>query len=83
MADKMVSISFGFLAQKMNKQLRAFGFRLPRNHCADDVNIAISTLALGGFITESQKHQARQKLVKRILRDAIPLRKPKGATDAQ
>ena len=40
----------------------------------DEGNIAISTLSLGGFLTDGQRDQAREKLARRILRDLIPIR---------
>lgn len=70
-----ILLKFGFLAPKMARQLKAQGYRLPPRHCADDVNIAISTLCLGGFITERQRDQARRKLAQRVMRDMVPLRR--------
>lgn len=73
--SKTLSITFGFLAPKMAKQLKAQGYRLPPRHIADEMNIAISSLALAGLLTEGQKHAARKKLVARITRDLIPIRR--------
>lgn len=79
MADKTLSMVFGFLAPKMAKQLREQGYRLPRKHIADEMNIAISSLGLAGLLTDSQKDAARKKLAALILRDVIPIRRKEAS----
>ncbi len=78
MSEK-VSLDFGFLVPKFAKQLKPQGYRLPRNHCADEVNDAISLLWLGKFITETQRDQARYRLARRILKDMVPIQKRRAA----
>ena len=75
MGEKQISLHFGFLVPTMAKQLKPQGYRLPRKHIADEMNIAISSLGLARLLTDAQKDMARKKLAKRILRDLIPIRR--------
>lgn len=68
-----LGMEFGFLAPKLTVQLRKQGLRLKRGKRSyertwGDLNLAISSLALAGIITEGAKDAARKKLLRHSLK---------------
>ena len=59
-------LELGGLADPIEKQLRKQGLALVSPKNADKISHAITYLAVHCILTDSQKGQARQKLVKRI-----------------
>lgn len=72
--ERSLTLVFSPGAAPLEEQLRAQGYRLEWYYDSQAQADAITKLALADLITESTAARARERLFKRILRDAEPIR---------